>query len=248
MTFSSKQASKNANPVWISSGNLDTTIIKLSHLEHTVNPQVKRGLGRFNIKSHCIQPIISLFLMLLSGPFNDIITFLDKMFLKGFHFFSYEGRFKKRDSCILKGVGCTSVKITSRTGDGFNEILVLVRKWKEGLSVLWPSRFATLGGGRFWWVRWWWSMGPESYNELVWVSTSSTSMSLVCRVRIGMCTFDEGSRTDCFSIAALSIKISRVEFINNLLSESSWGFIPRYMYHGKDLGLPWVRHLQWLGR
>jgi hypothetical protein len=61
-------------------------------------------------------------------------------------------------------------------------------------------------------------MGPGSYNELVWVSTSSTSMSLVHRITIGICTFDEGCRTDCFSIAALSIKISRVEFINNLLS------------------------------
>jgi hypothetical protein len=103
-------------------------IIKLSHLESTVNPEVKSGLGRFNIKSHCIQPIISPFLILLSGPFNDIITFLDKMFLKGFHFFSDEGRFEERDGCILKGVRCTSVKITSGTGDGFNEILVLVRK------------------------------------------------------------------------------------------------------------------------
>jgi hypothetical protein len=98
-------------------------IIKASHLERTVNPEVKCGLGRFNVKSHCIQSIISPFLILLSGPFNDIITLLDKMFLKGFHFFSDEGRFEERDSCILKGVGCPSVKITSGTRDGFNKIL-----------------------------------------------------------------------------------------------------------------------------
>jgi hypothetical protein len=50
------------------------------------------------------------------------------MFLKGFHLFSDEGRFKERDSGILKGVGCTSVKIASGTGDGFDEILLSVRK------------------------------------------------------------------------------------------------------------------------
>jgi hypothetical protein len=46
------------------------------------------------------------------------------MFLKGFHLFFDKRRFKERDSCMLKGVGCTSVKITAGAGDSFDEILL----------------------------------------------------------------------------------------------------------------------------
>jgi hypothetical protein len=46
-------------------------------------------------------------------PFNDVIAFLDKMFLKRFHFLFNEGRLKERDSGILKSVRGAAVKITS---------------------------------------------------------------------------------------------------------------------------------------
>jgi hypothetical protein len=108
MTFSSKQASKNAKPEWILPGRLDTARLEKVEECNTVNPNIESSLGGDDLKPHLVQTACKE-LMSRAIPFNNKVTFLDEMLLESLHLLLDEVGLKKRDRSILQDMRCPAI-------------------------------------------------------------------------------------------------------------------------------------------
>jgi hypothetical protein len=98
-------------------------------IRDTVHPNIESCIRRRHPQPHLIQPSqISRILQATfswSIPLHDIIAFLHKMLLKGFHLLTDEGGFKQRNRRFLQDMRRAAIKVAPRARDSTDQFLIL---------------------------------------------------------------------------------------------------------------------------